>query len=680
MPYSITTKDNITIRNIPDDVAPDSQILKDRVATIRSGGVSAGAPKPVSGAAAIPGATPEQLAAAARGAQQAPGEQSLVDKLVGAGETGLTLLTGATGGTLGALGGTVGGLAASVANSEFGTQQGVERVSEAAQKGAAALTYVPRGAAGREMVGDIGELASALPPVLPIAPEITTAARSAPIAQQAAANASQAVNAARTIAPSIPGRIRQAPAQIADRVQRVLNRNPEPKAAGGSVGAAGADIAAQRQAQASNLPAPIDLTLGERTRSPEQLKFEAETAKLPVGQALRERVAENNNKIYQNFDAYIDETGAQATTPRQTGISVDDALAKKAQNAKNEVRVAYKKAHDSAEAQAPVNPDEIVQIGQGDNAIQNSVVGYINSKPAGLNSTKLLDDARKLAVRLGIAELDENGQLIAKPSTVAKMEEFRKEVNGATGYEPSDIRDSTILKGLIDSTNEPHAGPLFQQARRLRENYAKQFEDRSVINKLLTTKRGTSDRNVALEDVFDHAVLKGSLDDVRQVRRVLTAHEANAPEGIVQAGNQAWKDLQGQTVAHIRDRTFKRSATDANGKPVASADGFVKAVAELDKEGKLDYMLGKKGAENMRDFRDVVQLVKTAPPEAAINTSNTAATVLAALGEAGAAGAITGLPVPVLTTLKYLAGRSKDAKLRKKIDQALARASQNKQR
>lgn len=37
MPYSITTKDGITINNIPDDVAPDSQELKDRVAAIRAG-------------------------------------------------------------------------------------------------------------------------------------------------------------------------------------------------------------------------------------------------------------------------------------------------------------------------------------------------------------------------------------------------------------------------------------------------------------------------------------------------------------------------------------------------------------------------------------------------------------------------------------------------------------------
>jgi hypothetical protein len=50
MAYSITTKDGITINNIPDDVSPDSPDLKARVATIRSGG----------GAAALEPPTPAQ--------------------------------------------------------------------------------------------------------------------------------------------------------------------------------------------------------------------------------------------------------------------------------------------------------------------------------------------------------------------------------------------------------------------------------------------------------------------------------------------------------------------------------------------------------------------------------------------------------------------------------------------
>jgi hypothetical protein len=49
MAYSITTKDGITINNIPDDVAPDSADLKTRVATIRAGGGAAAleAPAPI---------------------------------------------------------------------------------------------------------------------------------------------------------------------------------------------------------------------------------------------------------------------------------------------------------------------------------------------------------------------------------------------------------------------------------------------------------------------------------------------------------------------------------------------------------------------------------------------------------------------------------------------------------
>jgi outer membrane lipoprotein SlyB len=36
MPYSITTKDGITINNIPDDIVPDAQVLRDRVAQERA--------------------------------------------------------------------------------------------------------------------------------------------------------------------------------------------------------------------------------------------------------------------------------------------------------------------------------------------------------------------------------------------------------------------------------------------------------------------------------------------------------------------------------------------------------------------------------------------------------------------------------------------------------------------
>ena len=61
MSYSITTKDGITIDNIPDNVDPNSKELKDRVASIRAGNQM----PPPAEAAAIPNLTAGQVASGA---------------------------------------------------------------------------------------------------------------------------------------------------------------------------------------------------------------------------------------------------------------------------------------------------------------------------------------------------------------------------------------------------------------------------------------------------------------------------------------------------------------------------------------------------------------------------------------------------------------------------------------
>jgi hypothetical protein len=80
MAYSITTKDGITINNIPDDVAPDSPDLKARVAAIRAGG-GAGAlepPAPPTPQAAQPTGILASLAESVTGrARATPETQSL---------------------------------------------------------------------------------------------------------------------------------------------------------------------------------------------------------------------------------------------------------------------------------------------------------------------------------------------------------------------------------------------------------------------------------------------------------------------------------------------------------------------------------------------------------------------------------------------------------------------------
>ena len=83
MAYSITTKDGITINNIPDDVAPDAPELKARVAAIRAGGGAAATPTPAPAPSAAPVAAP--VAAAT------PTAETTLTGLAGAATRGLAL-------------------------------------------------------------------------------------------------------------------------------------------------------------------------------------------------------------------------------------------------------------------------------------------------------------------------------------------------------------------------------------------------------------------------------------------------------------------------------------------------------------------------------------------------------------------------------------------------------------
>ena len=625
----------------------------------------------IGGGAEIPGQTPETLALSGGPARpQAPTtEPTLADQALGALEAGATTLTGATGGALGMTGGLVGGVAKSILDGTFGTKEAADLTERYMAEGANALTYQPRTATGQQYAENVGQVMQQVLPVAAIAPALS-------VPGAAAAGRAAAADAARAVPPAAAQVARTAATATRNAADSALQRLPEsirPVAREaqptpgtlGSAGSAGTDMAAQRRALAESMGFEGDsaLTRGQATRDPAQLKFEVETAKLPEeGATLRQRRVAQNERILQNFDQWIDDTGAQAPTLRATGAAVDEALVAQSRRDKTEVNVAYGRARRSPEAAAAVDQSRLVQLGEAENAISSTPVDYINSQPTGLPSTGLVDAARQYAVRLGIADM-QDGQLVPRQgATIRQMEDWRQAINKATGYELTDIRQSTILKGLIDGQTEPVAGPLYRQARALRTRYAQNYENRATIAKLLNEKRGTTDRQVALEDVFDHSIMKGSLDDVRNVRRVLQRSGDQ--------GKQAWRELQGATLRRIRDDATKGIAKDSRGNAPLNPRQLRDAIAGLDADGKLDFIFGKQGAQRLRDISDLAQEAFTVPAEAAINHSNTALTLLAAFGDIAGA-ATTGIPAPMATAARLTLKQIKDRKLRARIADAL---------
>ena len=425
--------------------------------------------------------------------------------------------------------------------------------------------------------------------------------------------------------------------------------------AGRNVGAAETEVSAMRRANAADLPVPIEnLTKGQATREFGQQQFEREAAKnAELGAPIREALSDQNIKVQQNLDAFIDASGSQATDLRGAGIAVDKAVRDSAARAKNEIRVAYKNAEKSAEGMAPVSTQPVVDL--------------LNNSVSATSTAPILTTARKELIRLGGAVEDDAGNLVARDMALKDAEQMRKLINASVDASPSNIKFGRDVKEAIDSATEGAGGELYNRARRLRAKFAKEYENRAVISDLLTRKRGSDDRRVAFEDVVDRVVNRGSLDDVRFARKIL---QTGGEEG-----KQAWKEIQGAVLNNIKEQATKNVARDEAGNAIISPASLDKAIKKLESDGKLDFIFGKRGAEQLRTLNDVSKTLFTAPP-GSVNTSNTASILLAAMDAILVSQ--TGIPAPLLSLAKYAQKNIKDRKLRARVRDAIAQPKQEK--
>lgn len=564
---------------------------------------------------------------------------SLGEKIVGVGETALSTVTGATTGTAGMVGGFFKGLADEIVAGKYGTEEAADRIQKKAEEYASTLTYAPRTEAGQDMTEAVGEVAQNLVPLAPLTAELGVVAQSAraarPIARAAVREAA---------AP-----IKQAATNLAEQVKAKIGTvAPEPTpGTGPNAGAAGVDMAELRQAAASELPVPIKLTEGQKTRSFEQQRFERETAKnAEIGEPIRQRFQEQNLKLQQNMDAFIDETGAELADARGVGEIVDKALRSRASRDKTKIRALYKEAEKAGEMKQRIDMAPVLEV------IKNSESAKSTAPVIGATEAELQR----------LSTLNYTGRGEYNRLTLGDAEQLRKFVNKVTGNDPTNIKFARDIKEAIDAATEGQGGELYKKARAARAQYGTDYENFGLAKQLLNTKRGSSDRAIAMEDVLRKSIVapSASLDTVTKLRQLLESEGAT--------GQQAWKELQGGTLRHIKDEALKGVTTDAAGNRVVSPSALDKVINQLDKSGKLDYIFGKKKAEQLRTVNEVAKDVLTSPP-GVVNTSNTAS-VLAGLIDVASTG-LTGVPAPVATVFHQVTSRIKDAKLRARVKQSL---------
>lgn len=594
-------------------------------------------------------------------------DRGLVQQILGAGETALTLGTAATGGLFGTVGGAISEAYEQARAGRLGTREAARAIEQRAAAGAQRFTYEPRTEAGQEQVQALSSIAQFLPPVLPGALPVgmfgQTTRQAMPIVEATTLRGIEATGQAGRKAVETGRRV------VTSVGESLGLETPEQRLGRGSVGAAATPAGLQREATAQGLPVPVQLTLGAREREAGQLAFEKEQIKGPQGAPLRERLEQNNLQILQNFDSLIDMTGSQtaAIGPAATGNAVIDALSKGWQAAKAKTAAAYKKADNSEEAFSPIDLTLPRALKIGDEETQTTLIDYLNNKPTGVPSSAIPDTAKQYAVLLGIASKDENGNLVPLPTNVKTLEQLRREINASTDYDPVNKREASILKSIIDATTDEAAGPLYKEARALREKQARKYEGRAVVANLLTTVRGKDDPKVAASEAFQKSILNATPEEVTFLRRVLLTSGED--------GRKAFKELQGATVKHLQDVATSGMQTDSMGNPIISTAKLNNAVNAFDADGRLDIILGKQRAQIVRDLNEVVKYVNTVPPGTLVNSSGTSMALMGAIAEAGATGAITGIPLPALSLIRAASNKIKDNKVKARINQALNKAS-----
>lgn len=545
-------------------------------------------------------------------------ELSMREKVMGAIETpfalGATLATGAMAPIAGVIG--------TLTSGKYGTQEGIRAGEEAAK----AFMYQPRTQVARETLGAIGEffqpVSSALPPTL--------GATGTTINALAPAVATQ-TNA--LVRPAI----RQATAPVQNALAGMMTREQQPGMVGMGAASTAEDLMRQQRLEQFGIRA----TAGEREKNLAKQQFESdvqrgslagvsEEAKAELGRQYGAFKVGQKQDILNQFERMTEEVGGtiDRSTPRAVGTVVDKALVKQYQDKLKKVNDAYEAARASGETKQIVDTSKLEQW-LTENAPEAISVPQIQSIGARLDSLK---------------------KITGNQVSIDDLENIYKVAGNLAEGNPSAAKFMGQVKGVINDMTEGAGGDLYRAARAERKQLAKQFEDVNRVDQLLSTKAGKTDRKVALDDVYNHVVLDGSLEEMRTVTSLLKKTEQ---------GQQAYKELQGYTLQRMKDLLLKQGDETDN----IRLNNFNNFITQLDREDKLAYMFGKTGRDTLLDLKKSISDVMVKEP-GAVNYPNTAGAVLRGLE------ALQKLPVNI-PGVKTAAEFARERQYKKQLQEAL---------
>lgn len=410
---------------------------------------------------------------------------------------------------------------------------------------------------------------------------------------------------------------------------------------GGAMSTSEETIRAQRAAE---LPVPIELARFQRTRDFTEQQRARELAKNnEVGGPIRDRMAQQQEELRQNFERFIEGTGSEVwNNPYEQGGVIADALSTLARRERTRTSALYKRAEKAGEMREPVSYQELSDfIAQQTPTTREKLAPVLKT----VEEQILANDPNKT----GMMALNQ-------------MEDIRKLINKVASPGTADATFGRDMRNIIDNATKDAGGDVYKQARASRTKYARDFEDIDLVEKVFANKPGSTDRFVALEKVTDKITGDGTpLDSVKHLLGLL---DRAGPRGV-----RAKRELQGSVMEKIRDQAYRGITSDESGQAVIQPVALNKIITSLNKNGKLDLVFDKKTAELLNTINDVTKDIITAPP-GSVNASGTSSAMMNAIDTLGTFST-TGLPVPAAKILNDFRKAMANRGMRKEVKRLL---------
>lgn len=417
---------------------------------------------------------------------------------------------------------------------------------------------------------------------------------------------------------------------------------PASRPGGGAMSTSEQTIRAQRAAE---LPVPIELARFQRTRDFVEQQRARELAKNnEVGGPIRDRMAQQQDELRQNFERFIEGTGSEVwNNPYEQGGVISDALGTLAKRERTRTNALYKRAEKAGEMREPVSYQEL-----------NDFI----SQQTPTTREKLAPVLKTVEEQILANDPNKTGMM-----ALNQMEDIRKLINKVASPGTPDASFGRDMRIIIDNATKDAGGDVYKQARASRAKYARDFEDIDLVEKVFANKPGSTDRFVALEKVTDKITGDGTpLDSVKHLLGLL---DRAGPRGV-----RAKRELQGSVMEKIRDQAYRGITSDESGQAVIQPAALNKIITSLNKNGKLDLIFDKKTAELLNTINDVTKDIITSPP-GSVNASGTSSAMMNAIDTLGTYST-TGLPVPAAKILndfrKAMAARGMRKEVKRLLD------------